>query len=78
MGEAPDCIRCHAQMQIGYVPDWGESGYRPQNWYPGEPKKSFWTGLKLKADDLVPVKTFRCPTCGYLESYALPKSASEQ
>jgi hypothetical protein len=65
-------------MQVGYVPDLTEGGCRQQNWCPGEPRKSFWMGLKIKADELLPVITLRCPKCGYLESYALPKSISGQ
>ena len=78
MTKAVECIRCHARMEAGYVPDLREGGYSSQSWCPGEPTKSFWTGLKIKADEVVPVRTFRCPECGYLESYALPKSISDQ
>ena len=76
MSNTLECIRCHAQMERGYVADLGEYGYRQQIWYPGEPVKSFATGLKMKRDQVVPVTTLHCPKCGYLESYALPKSAS--
>jgi hypothetical protein len=78
MSKAVECIRCHAQMEVGYVPDLREGGFSQQVWCPGEPRKSFWTGLKIGADKLVSVKTLRCPKCGYLESYALPKSISDQ
>ena len=61
MTKAIECIRCHVQMEVGYVPDLREGGSSQQVWSPGEPRKSFWTGLKMKADQLVPVKTFRCP-----------------
>ena len=61
-------------MEVGYVPDLREGGFSQQVWCPGEPRKSFWTGLKIGADKLVSVKTLRCPRCGYLESYAIPQS----
>jgi hypothetical protein len=77
MSKAVECIRCHAQMEVGYVPNLREGGFSQQVWSPGEPRKSFWTGLKMQADQLVSVKTLRCPKCGYLESYALPKSISD-
>jgi hypothetical protein len=64
-------------MENGFVPYNTESGFRQQNWWPGEPKKSFWTGLKVDADQVIPVKTLRCPKCGYLESYAI-RSGAEQ
>jgi hypothetical protein len=76
MTKAIECIRCHVQMEVGYVPDLREGGSSQQVWSPGVPSRSFWAGLKMKADQLVPVKTFRCPKCGYLESYALPKNIS--
>jgi len=61
-------------MELGYVPDRTHTGYTRQGWFPGVPVKSFWTGLKIEAKQLVPVTTLRCPNCGYLESYALPKT----
>jgi hypothetical protein len=78
MSKAVECIRCHTQMELGYVANLNQRGYSQQKWQPGEPMKSFWTGLKIEADQLVPVKTLRCPKCGYLESYALPQSISDQ
>src|ERR1700730_7967663 len=74
MNKAVECIRCHAQMEVGYVLDATHSGYQQQNWSPGEPKPSFWMGLKLAKDQVLPVTTLKCPSCGYLESYAIPQS----
>ena len=39
-------------------------------WSAGEPVRSIWTGLKLRGKDRLEISTFRCPRCGYLESYA--------
>jgi dienelactone hydrolase len=36
----------------------------------GRPEASIWTGLKIKGKRRIPVRTFRCEACGYLESYA--------
>ena len=71
-----ECLRCHAHMEAGYVADAGESTYRQQIWYPGEPKSDFWMGLKMKKEQIVPVVTLRCSNCGYLESYAIPQTTS--
>ena len=65
-----DCIHCHALMELGFVADGTHAGFAQETWCPGEPQPSFWVGLKLKKDQLLPVVTFRCPKCGYLESYA--------
>jgi hypothetical protein len=64
-------------MELGLVGDISENGYRQQNWFPGTPKRSFWTGLKVKKDQVVPVVTLRCPMCGYLESYATRQTISK-
>lgn len=65
-----ECMRCHVEMEAGYLPDVGHSGYHQQTWSPSAPKESFWVGLKIDREKLVPVTTYRCPKCGYLESYA--------
>jgi len=65
------CLRCNTEMASGYVVDLTEYGPRQQCWFPGEPEPSFWVGLKgLTKEHRVPVTTLRCPSCGYLESYA--------
>jgi hypothetical protein len=62
-------------MESGWVPDNTHTGLQRENWCPGEPQPSFWTGLAVeKRDKVIPVTTFRCPNCGYLESYAIPQS----
>lgn len=78
MTKAVECIRCHAPMEPGFVPDYTENRYSRQNWWPGEPQKSFWTGFKIERDQVIPVTTFRCSKCGYLESYALRQDPSDQ
>jgi hypothetical protein len=39
-------------------------------WVEGAPEKSFWSGTKTSGKKQVQVSTYRCPACGYLESYA--------
>jgi formate-dependent nitrite reductase cytochrome c552 subunit len=63
------CAKCNAAMEEGVIIDWGHSNYiRVASWAAGIPEKRFWGGLKVK--DSIPLRTFRCPACGYLESYA--------
>jgi hypothetical protein len=72
-----ECIRCHMQMELGYLVDTTGDGLRQQRWCPGAPERSFWIGLKVKKGTAVPVVTHRCPNCGYLESYAVASKVRE-
>jgi predicted nucleic-acid-binding Zn-ribbon protein len=74
--KALECIRCHVQMEVGFVADMRPGGYSQQNWCPGEPKSN-WIGLKVESDQFIPVRTLRCPNCGYLEAYALNEKVSK-
>ena len=56
------------------MPDNTRAGLQRQNWSPGEPQPSAWTGLKAAEDQVLPVTTLRCPKCAYLELYAAPQS----
>jgi hypothetical protein len=69
-----ECTRCHAQMESGWVADYTHGGIQRENWSPGEPQPSAWTGLKVEKDHVIPITTLRCPKCGYLESYAMLQS----
>ena len=58
-------------MQVGFVLDNAAQGALMQSrWAPGEPNKSFWTGLKVPKGAAIPIVTLRCERCGFLESYA--------
>ena len=57
-------------MDEGYVVDRTEGGYLVSSWVEGQPEKSFWVGLRIKGRARLPVRTFRCRRCGFLESYA--------
>jgi len=60
-------------MEQGFVADKAHfSMPEMQTWVEGAPERSVWTGLKLKDREVIPVMTFRCERCGYLESYAPP------
>ena len=58
-------------MEQGFVAD--KAAYsmpETQEWVEGAPERSFWSGLKMKDREVLPVMTYRCEKCGYLESYA--------
>jgi len=42
-------------------------------WVQGEPKGSFWHGVDLSSASQIPIVTYRCAACGYLEFYARGK-----
>jgi hypothetical protein len=59
-------------MEPGFVIDksyGGDYGSTPE-WTGGTPEPSFWTGIKFKGKERLQVTTYRCSTCGRLESYA--------
>jgi hypothetical protein len=58
----PTCAKCGKAMEAGFVLDYQGHG----------PEPSFWTGVKFKGHQRLPVTTYRCPGCGFLESYAPP------
>jgi hypothetical protein len=69
--ERLECPRCGRAMQAGYLLDHGDHNARMvSSWVAGTPEKSFWTGLKTKDRTVLPVTTYRCERCGFLESYA--------
>jgi hypothetical protein len=48
MNKLAECVRCHVQMQFGFVLDGRHDGFAQQTCSPGEPEPRFWMGLKLK------------------------------
>ncbi len=68
---ALQCLRCSGPMEQGFVADKAHYSIpEVQNWVEGVPERSFWSGIRLKGKGVLPVKTYRCEQCGYLESYA--------
>jgi hypothetical protein len=68
----PACPTCSTAMEAGFVVDQTYGAVAQSAWVDGVPERSIWTGVKLKGHQRLPVTTFRCPACGYLESYAPP------
>ena len=64
-------------MEQGFVLDQTYGARGVSQWAAGAPVKSFWTGTKLPEEKLVPIGTYRCSSCGYLESYAKPEFAAK-
>src|SRR5438046_1565611 len=70
------CPKCQGVMVQGFVPDFAHSGVIVEVWVEGPPQKSFWVGTKIPVLDKLPIATFRCETCGFLESYARKEFAA--
>jgi hypothetical protein len=68
---AHQCPKCSRPMEQGFLIDStdGAGGRVPTHWAPGPPRRSWWVGTTLP-DGVLPVGTYRCSGCGYLESYA--------
>ena len=71
---AMQCGKCNAAMEEGFVVDYAAGGNRKvAEWVQGEPKGSFWHGVDLSSASQIPIVTYRCAACGYLEFYARGK-----
>ena len=72
------CPKCGGEMVQGFIFDREEGGLRRvSNWVEGAPEKNFWTATKVSKEKCIPVGTFRCSKCGFLESYASPEFAAK-
>ena len=72
MPTAPDtCPKCQGPMQEGFIRDLMHgNGHAVSRWIAGSPVPSFWTGTKINDKEQHPIQSYRCTSCGYLESYA--------
>jgi hypothetical protein len=61
-------------MVQGFVADFADMGQNANvsTWVEGAPHSSLWFGTQAPKDKRIPIGTFRCSTCGFLESYAHP------
>ena len=75
--EANRCPKCNGTMVQGFIFEIDGPMRKVSTWVEGAPEKSFWQSAKVQADKCVPVGSFRCSACGFLESYARPEFAAE-
>lgn len=59
-------------MEPGFLLDHGHGAVFPTAWVAGAAEWSRWRGTKVKGKEKLPVTTFRCTSCGRLESFANP------
>ncbi len=55
-------------MQRGFILDYPDR--RVLRWVSGKPESGFLGIVKIRGKEQRFIETFRCATCGYLESYA--------
>jgi hypothetical protein len=73
MSELPTtCPKCQGKMVQGYLRDFAPPTSDVDLWVEGPPKRKgyFVSTLDSSFRQRLPVATFRCEACGYLESYA--------
>jgi hypothetical protein len=72
------CPKCNGEMAQGYVLDRMAGVIVVSTWAPGVPQQSFWTGVQLPPTfEHITIGTFRCQSCGFLESYARKEFAAK-
>jgi hypothetical protein len=67
---SPTCPKCRTEMQEGFIPDRAQYHVFVNSWLAGRPELRFLGGIQFRRRDLRPIVTYRCPACGYLESFA--------
>ena len=77
MSQISKCPKCKGEMIQGIVPDFGYGAVFGTSWREGPPKKRFLGGIKVPARKGIPIATFRCNECGYLEFYSKDEFAPQ-
>ena len=63
------CTKCGGRMEQGFVPEAKDHSTKVEMWFEGAPERG-WFGLKTRGRKKLPIETWRCGRCAYLESYA--------
>ena len=67
------CLRCQADMELGYVLDRAHNSEEVARWVGGPPDRR-WYGLRTKGRVNVPLVAYRCSVCDYVELRAPQKT----
>ena len=70
--QSHSCPKCQSRMQEGFTLDNTYGGRAVSSWIEGAPQRSIWVGVKLEGRTPIEIATYRCLSCGFLESYAKP------
>lgn len=63
------CPKCQSSMAEGFIAAERHSMPGISSWHEGAPRKGWWGDVKLSKKPL-PIVTWRCNRCGFLENYA--------
>ncbi len=77
--EANRCPKCNGAMVQGFTCGREGPNRVVSTWIEGVPEEVGWLFQQVKKgpeDKCIPVGTFRCSACGFLESYARPEFAA--
>lgn len=64
------CPKCNGSMSQGFPIDSTHNAVRVAQWAEGEPAYWFLRILRMKGRRRLPIESWRCDKCGYLEEYA--------
>jgi hypothetical protein len=71
------CPKCNGAMVQGFIFEFDGALRKVSSWVEGAPEKSFWQNTKVPKEKIVPIGTYRCSVCGFLESYARDEFAAQ-
>jgi predicted Zn-ribbon and HTH transcriptional regulator len=78
MAHTPErCPKCKGAMVQGFIFEFDGPLRKVSSWVEGAPEKSFWQKTKVRKEKIVPIGTYRCSVCGFLESYARDEFAAQ-
>ena len=63
------CPKCQSIMAEGFVAAEKYGMPTVSSWIEGAPRKGWWGDVKTSGKP-IPIATWRCQRCGYLENYA--------
>ena len=70
MNAPENCPKCGGRMEEGFVLDQSHAARLVSRWVEGIPRLSFFGNVKVDALRRRNIVSFRCASCGFLESYA--------
>ena len=73
--QSHSCPKCQSRMQEGFTLDNTYGGRAVSSWIEGAPQRSIWVGVKLEGCKPIEIATYRCSSCGFLESFTKPERA---